>query len=79
MLLSVYSTRASSIEELLSHLRHFKHPHSTNNILAMKNTADVGGGKPIAICSQSMTGVSAVYPLVTFNDIYGRKGEVLFF
>jgi hypothetical protein len=42
----------------------------------MKNTADVTGGKPIAILLQSISGVSA---LVAFNDINGRKREVLFY
>jgi hypothetical protein len=37
--------------------------------LAMKETAEVTG--PIS-------GVSAVKPLVTFNVMQGRKGEVLF-
>jgi hypothetical protein len=48
------------------------------NYLAMRNTADVTGGKPIAICSQSISGASAVNPLVTFYNIHGRKREVLF-
>jgi hypothetical protein len=43
----------------------------------MTNTADVTGGKPIAVRSQSISDV--VKPLVAFNDIYGRKREVLFF
>jgi hypothetical protein len=45
----------------------------------MKNTAGVTGGKPIADLSQSISGVSAINPLVTFYDIHGRKREVLFF
>jgi hypothetical protein len=45
----------------------------------MRNTAGVTGGKPIAIWSQSISGVSAINPLVGFYDIHGRKGEVLFF
>jgi hypothetical protein len=45
----------------------------------MRNTADVIGGKPIAIWSQSISDVSAINPLVTFDDIYGGKREVLFF
>jgi hypothetical protein len=48
-------------------------------ILAMRNTA-VRGGKPIAVWSQSISGVSAnINPLVAFYDIHGRKGEVIFF
>jgi hypothetical protein len=37
----------------------------------------VAGGKLIGICSQSISGVSAVNPLVALYDIHGRKGEVL--
>jgi hypothetical protein len=44
----------------------------------MRNTADVTGGKPIAVLLQSISGVSAINPLVAFYDIHGRKGEVLF-
>jgi hypothetical protein len=45
----------------------------------MKNTADVTGGKPIAVLLQSISGVSAINPLVAFYDIHGAKREVLFF
>jgi hypothetical protein len=45
----------------------------------MSNTADVTGGKPIAVWSQSILGVNAINPLVAFYDIYGRKREVVFF
>jgi hypothetical protein len=45
----------------------------------MRNTADVTGGKPIAVLLQSISGVSAINPLVAFNDIHGGKREVLFF
>jgi hypothetical protein len=47
----------------------------------MRNTADVTGGKPIAADrrSQSISGVSAINPVVAFYDIHGRKREVLFF
>jgi hypothetical protein len=34
------------------------------NVLTMRNTADVTGGKPIAVLLQSISGVSAVNPLV---------------
>jgi hypothetical protein len=44
----------------------------------MINTADVIGGKPIAVWSQSISGVN-VNPLVAFYDIHGIKWEVLFF
>jgi hypothetical protein len=45
----------------------------------MRNTADVTGGKPIAVLLQSISGVSAINPLVAFYDIDGGKREVLFF
>jgi hypothetical protein len=44
----------------------------------MRNTADVIGGKPIAVL-QSISGVSAINPLIAFYDIHGGKREVLFF
>jgi hypothetical protein len=45
----------------------------------MRNTADVTGGKPIVVLLQSISGVSAINPLVAFYDIHGGKREVLFF
>jgi hypothetical protein len=39
----------------------------------------VTGGKPIAVLLQSISGVSALNPLVAFYDIHGGKREVLFF
>jgi hypothetical protein len=45
----------------------------------MSNTADVTGGKPIAVLLQSTSGVSAINPFVAFYDIHGGKREVLFF
>jgi hypothetical protein len=45
----------------------------------MRNTADVTGGKPIAVLLQSISGVSAINSLVAFYDIHGEKKEVLFF
>jgi hypothetical protein len=49
------------------------------NFLAMSNTADVTGGKPIAGLLQSISGLSTINPLVVFYDIHGGKREVLFF
>jgi hypothetical protein len=43
------------------------------------NTADVTGGKPIAVCLQSISGVSAVNALVAFYDIHGINREALSF
>jgi hypothetical protein len=45
----------------------------------MRNTADVRGGKPIAILLQSVSVVSAINPLVAFYDIHGGKRDALFF
>jgi hypothetical protein len=45
----------------------------------MRNTADVTGGKPIAVLLQPISGVSAIIPLIAFYDIHGGKREVLFF
>jgi hypothetical protein len=39
----------------------------------------VTGGKPIAVLLQSISGVNAINPLVTFYDIHGGKREMLFF
>jgi hypothetical protein len=44
----------------------------------MKNTADVAGGKPIAVFLQSISDVSAINLLVGFYDIHGGHREVLF-
>jgi hypothetical protein len=45
----------------------------------MRNTADVTGSKPIAVFLHSISGVSAINPLVAFYDIHGGKEEVLFY
>jgi hypothetical protein len=45
----------------------------------MKNTANVSGGKPIAVLLHSISGVRAINPLVAFYDIHVGKREVLFF
>jgi hypothetical protein len=39
----------------------------------------VTGGKPIAVLLQSISGVSAINPLVAFYDIHGGKRDVLLF
>jgi hypothetical protein len=45
----------------------------------MSNTADVTGGKAIAVLLLSISGISAINPLVAVYDIHGEKREVLFF
>jgi hypothetical protein len=42
----------------------------------MRNTADVTGGKPIATLLQSISGVSAINPLVAFYDTHGGTRHV---
>jgi hypothetical protein len=60
------------------HLRYsFRTPTFYQYYLAMRNTADVIGGKPIAVWTQSISRV-AINPLVAFYDIHRRKGEMLF-
>jgi hypothetical protein len=44
----------------------------------MRNTTGVPGGKPIAFLLQSISGVSAINPLVAFYDIHGGKNVYLF-
>jgi hypothetical protein len=46
------------------------------NLSVLANTADVTGGKPMAVLLQSISGVSAINPLVAFYDIHGGKREV---
>jgi hypothetical protein len=43
------------------------------NDLAMSNAADVTDGKPIDVCSQSISGLSAIKPLVAFYDFEQSK------
>jgi hypothetical protein len=45
----------------------------------MWKTADVTGGKPIAVLLQLISGVSTINPLVAFYDIHEGNKEVLFF
>jgi hypothetical protein len=45
----------------------------------MRNTADVIGGKPIAVLLQSISDVRAINPEVAFYDIHGGKREALSF
>jgi hypothetical protein len=45
----------------------------------MRTTADVTGGKPIAILLQFISGVIAINSLVAFYDIHGGIRVVLFF
>jgi hypothetical protein len=54
-------------------------PTFHHNDLAMRNTADVAGGKPIAIWLQYISDGDTVNPLVAFYDIHERKREVLLF
>jgi hypothetical protein len=53
-------------------------PVGVEMYLTMSNTADVPGGKPIAVWSESSSGANAINPLVAFYDIHGKKREMLF-
>jgi hypothetical protein len=76
----IHTTHALSSKGQQSHLRYSSEmPTFYHNYSAMRNTADMAGGKPIAVRLQSISGGHAVNPLVTFYDIHGRKREVLFF
>jgi hypothetical protein len=48
-----------------------------NYIIIIIHTAT--SGKPIAVWSQSISGISAVDPSIAFYDIHRRKREVLLF
>jgi hypothetical protein len=50
--------------------RFLRDTHFHQNCLAMRNLADVTGGKPIAVQSQSISDVSAVNSLVAFYEIH---------
>jgi hypothetical protein len=47
--------------------------HVLPTLVSLKNTADVTGGKHIAVSLQSFSGLSAINPLVAFYDIHGKK------
>jgi hypothetical protein len=49
------------------------------NVVTMRNTVNVTGGKPVALWLQSISGARAINPIVAFYDIDGRKREVLLF
>jgi hypothetical protein len=75
----IQTTHALSPKGYQRHLRYYSEtPTFYQNYLAMSNTADVTGGKPIDVWSQSVWGVNAINPLA-FYDIHGKKREVLFF
>jgi hypothetical protein len=79
-MLYIHTTHALSLKGQQRHLRYpSETPTFYQNYLAIRNTADVTGGKPIAVRSQSISGANAVNPLVAFYDIHGGKREVLFF
>jgi hypothetical protein len=55
-------------------------PTFYQNYLAMSNTADVTGGKPIDVWSQSISGVNAINPLVALRHPWKKeRGAILLF
>jgi hypothetical protein len=68
--LTLYPRRGSrGISDIL------RDTHVLPNLVSYEEHADMTGGKPIAVLSQSISGVSAINPLVAFYDIHGRKGR----
>jgi hypothetical protein len=59
----MHTTHALSPKVWQRHLRYSSEtPTFYQNYFAMSDTADVTGGKPIAVWSQSISGVSAINP-----------------
>jgi hypothetical protein len=44
--------------------------------LAMRNTADVTGGKPIAICAQSISGVNIIIISLLMSLLLGHRSSL---
>jgi hypothetical protein len=44
----------------------------------MSNTADVTGGKPIAVLMQSISGVSAMNALVAFTTLWKKERGAIY-
>jgi hypothetical protein len=53
--------------------------HTKIPLTLILNTADVTGGKPIAVLLPSISAVSAINPLVAFYYIHGGKRDILLF
>jgi hypothetical protein len=53
--------------------------HRGTHVLPKSFSYEEHCSKPIAVLLQSISGVSAINPLVAFYDIHGGKREVLFF
>jgi hypothetical protein len=51
--------------------------HSSETPTLYQNHADVTGIKPIAVRSQSISGVNAMNPLAAYYDIHGRKRDAI--
>jgi hypothetical protein len=47
------------------------------NYLALRNTADVTGGKRIAVFLKSISGVIAINLLAVFYDIHGKERDAM--
>jgi hypothetical protein len=71
---SIHTYHSHVISKRVSkHLRYsYEIPTFYQNDLAVKNTADWIGGKPVAVWSQLISSVRAINPLVAFYDIHER-------
>jgi hypothetical protein len=56
-----------------------RYTHVLPKLLSYEEYCRVTGGKPIAVLLQTISGVSAIIPLIAFYDIHGGKREVVFF
>jgi hypothetical protein len=52
-------------------------PTFYQNSLGMRNTAAVVGGKPIAVWSQSISGVGAINPLIDFHKHPWKERNII--
>jgi hypothetical protein len=66
------------LEEVAEACQTFVTPTFFKNYLSIR-TADVTGGNHSRLIAVSVSGVSAINPLVAFYDSHGRKRAMLFF
>jgi hypothetical protein len=76
----IHTTHTHSPQGQQGHPRYSPETPLYQNYLAMSNTADVTGGKSIAVWSQSISGTNAINPLDAFYDPWKKeRGAVLLF
>jgi hypothetical protein len=75
----IHTTHVLSRKEQQRHLRYSSETPTFYQYLAMRNTAYVTGCKLIAVWLQSISGLSAINPLVAFYDIHALFCPMLLF